>query len=285
MVRKASKFGLGPPGEARRAGVSGAHARAWAGPRASAIEGLTPRYFEPSRSPRAALGRRDRGRRPSQRLVPERAAAADRSTPSLGPPPLDTHERLGPCRPIRAAAGGRPLWCRPRESGGGPAEASAVENQGAWSRTGLTVGGGVAAPARPTGPEDPFGASLCVSPQAPSVEAVSVLEAAALAHRQGEPRGGRPNCLHAATPALGEVVDAYGWTRHPGPPRPLAQWRLGGCASKGLGVETSASNPGAYDEAHAAWAAGGIAAWEWSDHTHWTRAGPQRCLAQARWRL
>jgi hypothetical protein len=71
-------------------------------------------------------------------------------------------------------------------------------------------------------------AQACASsPQAQSVDAVSVLQEAAFAHRQWDHRGGLQNGLHAATQALGDVVDDYWRPSHPGPPRHLAQWRLG----------------------------------------------------------
>ena len=74
-----------------------------------------------------------------------------RPAPSLALPGVETDYRLLPCVPVRAAAGRRHLWSRHRESVLGEADAGAVENEGRGGRSGLTVGGDVAAQARPVG--------------------------------------------------------------------------------------------------------------------------------------
>ena len=56
------------------------------------------------------------------------------------------------CQYVQQLADGH-LWSWHREPALGQADAGAVENQGRGDRAGLTVGGGVAAQARPAGPE------------------------------------------------------------------------------------------------------------------------------------
>src|SRR4029450_886234 len=61
------------------------------------------------------------------------------------------HHGLLQSYPIRTAVSGRHLWAWHREPGLGQADARAVENEGRWGHSGLTVGGGVAAQAWPVG--------------------------------------------------------------------------------------------------------------------------------------
>ena len=118
-----------------------------------------------------------------------------------------------------------------------------LENQGQWGRSGLAVGGGVAASARPVGASQGLGARLCVSEKAQLWDALSVLQTRALAHRLWYHRGRLQDGLHAAAQAFGDVMDERGWSRHPGPAGALVEWRLGGCSSEIRNVETPTRHP------------------------------------------
>jgi len=74
--------------------------------------------------------------------------------------------------------------------------------------------------------------------------------------------------VHPAAQALGHVVDDRRRPSHPGPPCALAQWRLGERPSTLLGFSTHAYDSRGEGERRATSATGGVAHWEWSDHTH-----------------